>query len=865
MIRKILLASIAFSFAFSSAQINQGQMSDLIINGTKDITKVKKVNLKNQILSLKSLSKASQIQIVLPTLKSNEKFVLIERDLLSPSLRDKFPDIKSYYGYSLENPQVKITASYSPSKGFSALIYGGEEKQFLSRVDGDTYGVYGEDSISGLKDFNCGTPEESAITNNFNTNKGNPTNLRKYRLAVATDYEYNLYHAKGGAVTVEKSLAAVVEALSIVAPVYENDLSIFFELVNDMDKVTFITKASDPYTTTNLNSQTQIQLDSKIGSANYDLGILFTNKIGGGNAGAIGSVCKNSTKGSAYIGYINANTPEGFSFAIAAGHEMGHQFGGNHTHARNEGYAANREIGSGVTVMGYPGVTGSHDVAPTFVPQFFNNTMVQINNYLAGQTCGIFTPSTNNIPVVNAGGDYYVPQGTAFKLTGSAVDADNNDKLTYSWEQNDPLTDITGSNFKDPSPKNLNGANYRVYEASDKPIQYFPPIKDVLNGNVTSNWNEPPTVSKTMNFVLSVRDNKVGGGQTGSAAMKVNVTNDAPFKINNINLNQTIKSGQAFELKWDVSGTDTGNINAKNVKISLTTDNGETFTTLVESTSNDGSEFITIPSSLMSKKANIIVEAIGNIFYAASPTIAVDYEISLTCQDYYTPSVNIPDGSYVNQNLVVNDSSQMIEDISVITDITHARSSDLIIYLAKGSVENLYRPVMYKACANVAYPNYVFSANGGSLYANCSNPGTTVQPMTPDYISKYIGTPVSDTYYFRVFDNVTGTSGKINKLGLKICRKTETTLNTLDISTGINNAKIFPNPSNGNFNVRYNAKSKEYKVEIYNVAGQVVNTTLVNSTNKEDKVFNLQNLAKGLYLVKIIDGDSIQTQKLIIR
>lgn len=865
--RKILLAGIVCGFALTNAQIKENKLPEPISLKIKNTEQVRQVNLQSQISVLKNAAQSSKLELNLPSKKSTERFVLVERELLSPELKAKFPNIKSYYGYSLDNPRVKITASYSPSKGLSALMYGGKDgKVLLSLVDGDNYALYDEGNLAELKSFDCGTPTESAQVIATDTqNKANPNTYRKYRLAVATDYEYNLYHAKGGTLTAEKSLAAVVESLSILSPIYENDLSISFQLINNLGPVTFLTKASDPFTTTNLNSQTQTQLDTKIGAANYDLGILFTNKVGGGNAGAIGSVCKNGSKGLAYIGYIDTNIPEGFSFAVAAGHEMGHQFGANHTHARFEDTGANREIGSGVTVMGYPGVTGTHDVKSTFIPEFFNNSLVQINNYLSGQTCGTSTPSTNNIPAVNAGSNYNIPKGTAFKLTGSATDADANDVLSYSWEQNDPLTVNNGGNFTDPSATNLSGANYRIYAPSDQPTQYFPPIKDVLNANLTSNWNQPSLVSKTMNFVLSVRDNKAGGGQTGSAAMKVNVTNNAPFKITNINLNQTIRSGEAFELKWNVSGTNSGSINAQNVKISLTNDDGQTFTTLVASTANDGSEFITIPSSLKSKKANIIVEAIGNIFYAASPVVAIDYEVSLSCKEYYTPSVDIPDQNYVDQNLVINDSTEMIEDISVITDITHPWSGDIAVFMGKSGVENMYRPLIVKGCFDVPYPQYTFNLNGGSLYNNCNNPQSMVQPMNTEYFNNYIGKPVAGTYYFRVYDTSRGDTGKINKLGVKVCRReaTEATLSTHKID--IYSAKVFPNPSNGNFNVRYTSASKTYKLEIYNMAGQVIANRIVDNSSNGDNSFNFSNLAKGIYILKIIDGENINTQKLIIK
>ncbi|MEG0697500.1 MAG: zinc-dependent metalloprotease family protein, partial [Algoriella sp.] len=82
---------------------------------------------------------------------------------------------------------------------------------------------------------------------------------------------------------------------------------------------------SSPFKTTGLNAEVQKQLDANIGSDNYDIGILFTNLLGGGNAGAIGSVCNNKIKGAAYIGPVETN-PEGFNFAVAGAHEMGHQF-----------------------------------------------------------------------------------------------------------------------------------------------------------------------------------------------------------------------------------------------------------------------------------------------------------------------------------------------------------------------------------------------------------------------------------------------------------------------------------------------------------------------------------------------------------
>lgn len=72
---------------------------------------------------------------------------------------------------------------------------------------------------------------------------------------------------------------------------------------------------------------------------------------------------------------------------------------------------------------------------------------------------------------------------------------------------------------------------------------------------------------------------------------------------------------------------------------------------------------------------------------------------------------------------------------------------------------------------------------------------------------------------------------------------------------------IYPNPSNGIFNVEYNFESSERLIQVYDIQGRVI---LQTNPVESKSILDLSSHSKGLYFVKCIDGAKISTKKVIV-
>ncbi|UFH32523.1 M12 family metallo-peptidase [Chryseobacterium sp. C-71] len=586
--------------------------------------------LKNALANApKRLAAGAKSEIIISFPNSDgklENFKVRENSNFDPQLAAKYPDIKSYVGEGLEDPNSTVYFSISPLGLSSMEIYGDKSAVFIEPYTKDlsTYVVYKKsDKKDNLNNFECTVIDVAQKGISSTTLAARPNaddaKLRTFRLALSSTGEYTTYF--GG--TKALALAAMNNTMTRVNGVFEKDFAARMVLIANNDAVIYTSASSDPYSAaaqmSNWNSQLQSTLTSVIGEANYDVGHLFGASGGGGNAGCIGCVCVNGSKGSGYTSPSDG-IPSGDNFDIDyVAHELGHQFGGNHTFSHaNEGTGVNMEPGSGSTIMGYAGIT-NQDIQPHSDSFFHAISIQQITNNIKAKTCPVSTSTGNSIPTADAGLDYTIPKSTPFMLTGTGTDA-NGDSLTYIWEQVDNASSSQTGTSSAASATKATGPTFRSWTPSTTPVRYFPRMASVLAGATTTagaeiNVEALSSVARTLNFRFTVRDNRAGGSGNNSDDARVTVNSTAgPFIITSQGTSTTYTGGSSQNVTWNVAGTTANGVNAANVDILWSTNSGTTWTTLLAGTPNDGSQAVVIPN-VSTTTGRIMVKGSNHIFF----------------------------------------------------------------------------------------------------------------------------------------------------------------------------------------------------------------------------------------------------------
>jgi len=546
-------------------------------------------------------------------------FKIVRYDMMEAGLAGGNTEIRTFRGASISNPYRTLRADWT-SDGFRALIRDDQGTMYIDPFQRNDLAhriVYYKKDYTSNRLWDCGVTEaEFAGEDTPQQRVFGDCLFRSYRLAVATTGEYSNFFGAFNSGQSALVLSQVVTAINRVNEVYEADLTVRLILIANTNAVFYYDPAGDPYSgdaCTQLG-QNQTTITNVIGSANYDIGHVFS--VGSGGCAGLGVICSNTNKAR---GATGLNPPTGDAFYIDyVAHEIGHQFGGDHTFNGTAGSCSGNRVsasayepGSGSTIMAYAGICGAQDLQPHSDAYFHARSLLQIANKVTSTSCAAFITLNNQAPVAGSPPNYTIPISTPFVLTAMATDPDN-DPMNFCWEE----FDLENTSSEPPAANDTDGPLFRSITPTISPDHYFPKLSDIVN-NATTIWEVLPSVSRTMNFKMTVRDYHNMAGCTDDDDVIVTSTNTAgPFAITSQNAMTIWPEGSTQTITWNVANTTASPVSCPNVTIRLSIDGGYTYPFLLAaSETNDGSANVVIPACSATTTARIMVKAANNIFF----------------------------------------------------------------------------------------------------------------------------------------------------------------------------------------------------------------------------------------------------------
>lgn len=579
---------------------------------------------------------------------TSQNFYLIESPVMHPNLAAKFPELKSYIGYSADDRFGTLRFSLSPY-GITAIIKNSLGTSYIQNVDG-AEGLHQcfarndmdfESIYQMVPEMSCGYDpsqieadepyehdhdhEHDHITASERSINAEVSELKVYEMALACTGEYG--QAKGG--TVPAVMASFNEAMSILNSVLQEEHGLKFELIENNDLLINLDPNTDFFNNANqgtaLLQQNHNYLNSVIGNNNFDIGHIFTMSCTDVAGVVSGRACNNPNKGRGvtchYSSIINV-------VSETMSHEVAHQFAAGHTWANCPNImdqlasASAYEPGSGSTIMSYLGSCGPENITEGFNQNnryYHVKTLEEVELFSTeaiGASCPDFIPTDNHHPEVshNHGYGFYIPKSTPFELEAIASDVDG-DQLSYCWEQYDlgPTTTLSA-----PQVQGSTSPLFMSVSPTDDNVRVFPKLSRILSGNYTLN-ERLPTVGRALNFKCTVRDGhpEAGGWNTTQVTFGV-ADNAGPFSITfPSESSHTLEGGKQVVITWDPANSNEAPINCEAVDIYLSTTSGNAFTLLASSVPNTGS-YTTFLPNVSSFGGRIKIKASDNIFFDIS-------------------------------------------------------------------------------------------------------------------------------------------------------------------------------------------------------------------------------------------------------
>jgi subtilisin-like proprotein convertase family protein len=561
-------------------------------------------------------------------------FMVWQSPVMEKELAEKYPQIKSYKGYQLGNKGVVARFGIGPN-GFHAVIKSDEGTVYVDpyslRNQHHYMSYYTSDHIdNSLYDrVLCGTKDEVAHDKKGpkwgteTRNRADKMELRLYRLALACTGEWGTVRG-----TKENALAEMVTFIDRANVIFETELALRLVLIAKNDELIFLDPDTDPYTSADeglvILGQNGSVLNAKVGENAYEVGHVFSRCFDvGGVAG--GNICTPG-KGAGVTCHNGNSVTNGV--VLIFNHEVGHQMTASHTFNRcgdtdQLALGTAYEPGSGNTILSYAGACGSDNLG---VPREAYYHVASLDQMLSftnspgsdAYSCAEKVDINNFVPVIDMPYEngFFIPKSTPFFLTASATD-ENNDPMTYTWEQFDNLPSVPLGSPVGNCPL------FRSYKDQSNPTRFFPNTQDLLAGRFTQPTELLPTYGRDLTFRFVVRDNNPMGNASvwEELAFKV-APNAGPFRLTSPFNNFRAKIGDAVKVTWDVNNTDIAPVNCKEVDIYISYNGsfdfkGSNMILVSKSTPNDGEEDIIMPNRT-TVNARIVIKASDNVFLTTS-------------------------------------------------------------------------------------------------------------------------------------------------------------------------------------------------------------------------------------------------------
>ncbi|MCZ2141243.1 MAG: M12 family metallo-peptidase, partial [Bacteroidia bacterium] len=600
------------------------------------LSKLNTTDFKLLQLAIPNEESGESITLSLPTPDgAMMDFKVFESPMMEKPLADKYPEIKTYTAISVDNHHITGKLDFT-NYGFHAMIFNGEYTYFIDPykdIPSDWYIVYYKNDFqknlndrmqclfeneNELLDNQSAVPlTYTGIPNNNTSNKQNGTNKRSYRLALACTQEYAAAVA-GPNPTKPNVLSKMVTTMNRVNGVFERDLSMHANLVAKNDTLIFLN--NDPYTNNNggtMLGQNQTTVTSRIGSANYDYGHVFST--GGGGIASLGCVCNNNYKAQGVTGSSN---PVGDPFDIDyVAHEMGHQFGANHTFnsvtgscsGGNRNASTAYEIGSATTIMGYAGICGSDNIQNNSDAYYHLISLEEMtnNNVMA---CAANTPSNNTLPTLEPiAKTYTIPYRTSFELSARGTDG-NNDPLTYCWEEFDKSN--SGAAW---DAATTTGPILRSFYPTTSNTRVFPTLKYLVQNLESYKGERLPDNQRSLKFKCTLRDlhNGYGAFYTSPDVVQLDVKTTASlFRVTSQNTaGQNFNGNSPVTITWDVAGTNSAPFNTSKVDILFSNDSAKTFPYIIATGVPNNGSYTGVYPNVDATWGRIKVKASDNVYF----------------------------------------------------------------------------------------------------------------------------------------------------------------------------------------------------------------------------------------------------------